>query len=96
MEAVTQLLELGPDFHVVVNFAVEDDDGVAIGRLDGLVASRYVQYCQAGSAEGAVGRLVHALLIGSAMDERGRGFRNPLWTRQAVLMCKTYNPAHDV
>jgi hypothetical protein len=28
------------------------------------------------------------------MDQRGRGCRNPLRTRQSIFMCKTYNPAH--
>ncbi len=53
-----QLLELGADLQVVVNFAVEDDDGIAIGRLDGLVAAGYVQNRQPGSAKRAQGGLV--------------------------------------
>ncbi len=81
VEAVPQLLELGTDFEVVIDFAVEDDDGVAIGRLDRLVAAGYVENRQPGSAQGAVGGLMHTLLVWSAMDQRGRGFRNPFRTR---------------
>ena len=91
---VSQLLELGANFEVVVNLAVEDDDGVAVGGLDRLVAAGYVENRQPGSAKGAEGGLMHTLLVWSAMDQRGRGFRDPLRTRQPIFMCKTYNPAH--
>ena len=94
VEVVAQLLQFGANFQVVINFAVEDDDGVAIRRLNWLVAAGYVENCQTGSAQRAVGGLVHTLLVWSAMDQRGRGFGDPFRTPEPILMCKSYNPAH--
>ena len=70
VEPMSQVLQLGADFEVVVDFAVEDDDRVAIFSRDGLIAMLQVDNFQAGRAQRANWRLVDALLVRSAVDDR--------------------------
>jgi len=51
MEAAAQAFEFAAQFRVVVDFAVEYDDGVAVVAHDGLVASCEVDDFQADRAE---------------------------------------------
>ena len=89
-------LQFGTKFEVVVDLAVEDDDGVAVVGANGLVAGFQVEDLQAGCAQRAGSRFVDALLVRTAMDQGRRGRCDPLRTRQSVLMCETNYSAHDV
>ena len=64
---------------MVVDFAVEDDDGIAIVRKDGLIAGREVNNLEPGCAQRAIGRAKDSLLIRSAMKQGTGGLANALW-----------------
>jgi len=53
---------------MIVDFAVEDDYGIAIGRKDRLVAAFEVNNFQAGRAQGADFRAKDTLLIRAAIE----------------------------
>ena len=86
VKAVTKLFELAAQFQVIVDFAVEDDGGVTIGRSHGLIAQCEVDYFEAGGGEGNLGSFEDALAVGSAMDKgcgctanaTGIGFERPM------------------
>ncbi len=95
VEAVAQLLQLGPDFQVVVDFAVEDDDGVAV------VASGWAGRRRAKS------RIFRRVAPSEQVaDSYAPCWSGPRWTSVAVasairsgrgnpsLCVKPYNPAH--
>ena len=58
---------------MIVDFAVEDDYGVAVCREDGLIAAFQVNNFQASGAERAYFGSEDALLVRAAMDEGRRG-----------------------
>ena len=53
MKLVAKCLELGPQLQVIVNFAVEYDDRVAIARGHWLIARSQIENLQSGRAQGA-------------------------------------------
>jgi hypothetical protein len=67
VEAVAARFEFRAHFQMVVNFAVEDDDGIAIRGENRLVAGIEVDDFQAGGAERDEVSLEHTLLVGAAM-----------------------------
>ena len=95
MEAMARLLQLGAQFQVVIDFAVEDDGGVAVVGVKRLVAGFQIEDLEAGGSQRAGSGFVDTLLVWSAMDQCRRSFGNPLWARQSALMCETNYPAHD-
>jgi signal transduction histidine kinase len=54
---------------MVVNLAVEGDHGIAIFGAHGLIAAAEIDDFETNGAERCVGRLMYALLIGTAMIE---------------------------
>lgn len=69
VEVVAEGGEFGAEFAVVIDLAVEDDDGVAVGGVDGLFAAGEINDAEADGAEGDVGGDVDAPLVGAAMVE---------------------------
>ena len=66
-------LQLRSQFRVVVDFAVEGDDRVAILRNDGLIAAVEVDDLQPRGAQRNGLRFKDALLVGPAMNDRLNG-----------------------
>jgi len=69
VEVVAEGGEFGAEFAVVIDLAVEDDDGVAVGGIDGLFAAGEINDAEADGTEGDVGGDVDAPLVGAAMVE---------------------------
>ena len=92
-ETMTKRFQLGAQFQVIVNFAVEDDHGIAILREDWLVAAFQVNNFQARGAQGANFGSEDALLVRAAMNERRRGAPDAVWIGRPIFMCKTSNTA---
>src|SRR5208282_1497418 len=92
---MAERFEFGAQFQVIVDFAVEDDYGVAIRRKDGLVAAFEVNNFQAGGAEGADFGLENALLVRAAMDEGRRGAPDAVRIRRPIFMGETSDTAQS-
>ena len=95
VETVAQRFQLLAQLQMVVDFAVEDDDGVAVVGLDGLVAACQIDDLQAGRAQRAEIGTEDALLVGSAMGEGGGGGLNAVRTGRPVLMGKSDNATQN-
>ena len=78
---------------MIIDFTVEDDNGVTIRREDGLVAAFEVNNFQAGGAEGADFGAEDALLVWAAMDEGRRGAPDAVWIGRPIFMCETGDAA---
>jgi hypothetical protein len=74
VKTVSALLQLDPQFRMVVDFAVEGDDDVAILGHYGLIAPAEVDDFEPRRAQRGRLRLENALLVGSAMNQRADGF----------------------
>ena len=68
-EAIPALFQFAAQFQVIVDLAVEDDDGVAILGNDGLISARNVDNLQARRAQRDGFGLKDALLVRTAMNE---------------------------
>src|SRR5580700_7032599 len=90
---MAERFQFGAQFEVIVDFAVEDDYGVAIGRKDRLVAAFEVNNFQARGAEGADFGAKDALLVRSAMDEGRRGAPDAVWIGRPIFMRETDDAA---
>ena len=77
------------NFEVVIDFAVEDDDGVAILGVDWLIAAGQIDDLETRCTEIAVARLVNTLLIGSAMKQRRSRLPNALRFGKPTLRCES-------
>ncbi len=67
MKLVAECFELRPQLQMVVNFAVEYNDRVAIARGHWLIAGSQIENLQTRRAQGAQPRGENALLVWSAM-----------------------------
>jgi len=92
-ETMAERFQFGAQFQVVVDFAVEDDYGVAIRREDGLVAAFEVDNFQARGAEGADFGAEDALLVRAAMDESRRGAPDAVGFGRPIFMGKASDTA---
>jgi hypothetical protein len=72
-ELVAARFQEGADFQVVINFAVEDDHGVAVFGNDRLIAGGEVQNFQASSAKRDAIGLEDTLLIRATVNYGLRG-----------------------
>src|SRR5208282_6915903 len=90
---MAERFEFGAQFQVIVDFAVEDDYGVAIRRKDRLITAFEVNNFQAGGAEGADFGLEDALLVGAAMDEGRRGAPDAVRIGRPIFMGETGDAA---
>ncbi len=96
MKAVAALFQLGAQFQVVVDFAVEDDDGVAVVASEsaGRPIPRSMIFSRVAPSE-------------QVADSNAPCWSGPRWTSvavasairsgrgESVLMCETDYPAHD-
>jgi hypothetical protein len=89
------LLQFAPQFRMIVNFAVKDDDGVAIGRLKGLCAGFKINDFQPGDCHRDRIGLEYALLVRPAVQDGGYRGPNPRRVRPALQMRKSSNAAQD-
>jgi hypothetical protein len=93
-EATAALDELSAEFGVVIDFAVEDEDDVAILADHRLLPSSEVDDLQTDRTERNVVRLVHSLLIRTTMDQFMDGIANTGWIEDTIPMRKTGNSTH--
>ena len=68
-EAISALFQFPAQFQVIVDLAVEDDDGVAVFGHDGLIAALDVDNLQPRRAQRDGVGLKDALLVRTAMDD---------------------------
>jgi hypothetical protein len=93
VESMATALQLGPQFLVIVDFAVENDGSVAVFGGDGLASRLEVNNLQARCTHRYDMRFEDTLLIRSAMDQRFRGVSNATGIRNPVLMRKAGDSA---
>jgi hypothetical protein len=93
MKAAAERFELVADLKVIINFAVENDHGVAIFGKNWLIPGRQVNNLEAGRTNRARSRLKHSLLIRSAMNEGIRCTPDALLIRAPVLRCESNDAA---
>jgi hypothetical protein len=79
---------------VIINFAIENDHGVAIFGKDRLIAGRQINNLEASCTKGACSRSKYSLLVWSAMNQSIRCFPYTLLIRVPVLGCESNNAAH--
>ena len=65
-------------FGEVVDFTIENQDGVAVIAAHGLLARNEVDDLQPHGTERHVGRFEYALLVRAAVEQRGGGFADTL------------------
>src|SRR5215472_13155183 len=85
---MAETLQFGAQREVVVNLPVKDDSGVAIFGKDGLIAMVQVDDFQARRAQREQMRLKHALLVGTAVNQCGRGLPDSFRRRAPVFSGK--------
>ncbi len=65
---MAQRFKLTPQFRVIIDFSVEDQDGVAIVTDHGLIAMFEIDDLEAHRAQRDVGGFPHVLPVRSPMD----------------------------
>src|SRR5580658_3826968 len=90
---MAERFQFGAQFQVIVDFAVEDDYGIATRRKDGLVAAFEVNNFQSGGAQGANFGAEDALLIRAAMNEGRRSAPDTIWIGRPIFMRETGDTA---
>jgi hypothetical protein len=93
LKAAAECFELAAYFKVIVDFAVEDDYGVAILGKYGLIAGCQVDNLEAGRTERAGSRLQYTLLIWAAMNEGIRRRLDSVLVRVPVFRREPNNAA---
>ncbi len=78
---------------MIVDFAVEHDDGVAVFGRDGLIAVLEVKDLQARRAHRACLGLINTKLVWSAVDQSGGGVPNAIRRWRPIFMSKSDNAA---
>ncbi len=66
---MAERFQLFADLGVIVNFAVEDNDGIAVFGAHRLIAAGEINDLQPHRAHRSIGRFMHAVLIRAAMIE---------------------------
>ena len=87
------LLQFTADVSMVVDFAVERDDDVAILGNNGLIAPAEVDDLEPGRAQRGRLRLENALLVGSAVNQCADGFLDTPQCSLGLKMCEAGNAA---
>jgi hypothetical protein len=95
MELVAQGFEFVPEFRVIVDFAVEDQNGIAIITQHGLIAVFQIDDLQADGPQRHQGGLPNVLAIRPAMSQRSRDTPDLFWTATPMIMGKPGNPTHS-
>jgi len=91
LKAVTEGFEFAADLKMVINFAVEDDYGVAIFGKNRLIPGCQVNNLEARSTERAGSRLKYTLLIWSAMNKGICRIPYALWIWAPIFGCESNN-----
>lgn len=89
VKAVTARFESFADFEVVIDFTVEDDDGIAVGGVNRLISPSQINDFQTGGAQIALAGFVDALLIGAAMNQRRSRLSNTVRFGEPTLRCES-------
>jgi hypothetical protein len=89
LKAVAALLEFTANFEVIVDFAVEDDTGVAIFRKDGLIAAVEIDDLEAGRSHREQTGLEDTQLVRATMGQRGGDFFDAVRWGEPVLSCES-------
>ena len=92
-EAMAALFQFPAQFQMIVDLAVEDDDGVAVLGKDGLIAALNVDDLQARRAQRDGLGFKDALLVRTAMDERRNRILDAAGRRGATSVRKAGNAA---
>src|ERR1700751_2080773 len=90
---MAEAFQFGAQSEVVVNLPVKDDSGVAIFGKDGLIAMVQVDDFQARRAQREEMRLKHAVLVGTAVNQCGRGLPDSFRRRAPVFSGKPCDSA---
>jgi hypothetical protein len=94
-EFVTAPFKLLPQVAVIVDFAIEHDDGLAVVTGEWLVAAAQVYDLQPNCAERDMRRFENTLLVGSAMRERCCDADNRVAVDPPPLVSKSRNSTHE-
>ena len=89
VKAVAARFKSFADFEVIIYFAVEDDNGVAVGGVNRLIPPVQINDFQTGGAQIALAGSVDALLIGAAMNKGRSRLSNALSFGEPALRCKS-------
>src|SRR5271156_3702582 len=92
-EPVTLAFELRPQLDVIVNFPVENQDGIAIVADHRLIAARQIDNLQPHRPQRNMRRFPHTLLIRPAMRQRMCERFDPPPIRDAVRVREPGYPA---
>jgi hypothetical protein len=87
------LFQFAAQFQMIVNLAVEDDDGVAVLGKDGLISALNIDNFQAGGTQRNGLGLKDALLVRTAMEKGRDGILDSPGRRGAMSMRKAHNAA---
>ena len=90
---MAQIFQLGAQFEVIVNLAVEDNPAISILGENGLVALLEVDDFQARSPEGKEIRVEKTLLVGPAVNQRSGRLPDSFRRRAPVFCGEAGNPA---
>jgi hypothetical protein len=92
---VAELFEAGAQLAEVVDFAVEDDTGRAVGVIDGLLPTGQVNNRQPAHRQPRAPAEMRALLVGPAVADGGvhPGEHFPV-SRAPVVIHNPYDAAH--
>src|SRR5260370_13718334 len=85
-EVVAVLIQVAAQFRMVVDFAVEDDDRIAVIGNDGLVAGFQVNNLETRGAERYEIRFKDALLVRPTVNEGIRRGLNAASSRLVILL----------
>src|SRR5271157_3739177 len=88
LKAMAQAFQLGSEFQMVVDLAIEDDGRFPVVACYRLIAAHEIDDLQAGCAERADVRTIYALLVRASVDKRRGGYLNAPGVGRPVLMGK--------
>jgi hypothetical protein len=89
VKVVAARFESFANFEVVIDFAVEDDDGVAVCGVNRLIPPGQIDDFQTGGAQIALAGLVDALLIGAAVNQSRSRLSNALRFGEPTFRCES-------
>ena len=89
VKGVAARFESFADFQVVIDFAVENNDGVTISGVNRLIPPGQINDLQTGGTQIALAGFVNALLIGAAMNQSRSRLSNTLRFGEPTLRCET-------
>jgi hypothetical protein len=90
---VAEAFEFGAQFLVIVDFAVENNNGISVIARDGLVSRLDIDDFQSRRAERDDSGLEHSLLVRPAMNQRSSGPTNSIRIRNPMAVGKAHDAA---